>query len=184
MSAEYTEHYQGWEEIFPDQETANKHFEYLLDTIRREYTDQKTLEKESTPVDLASGVKLTVFELAEDTSIVVHRIKEGDVGLMILSPGREMDATRITADVGHKNHSWDYDRIRAMREKLQHHSETTTDTSRAEDLQQLAFYLDGKPATEEWEETLLHRDRRPIRIGYLIFPEDSLIQAEKEMEQL
>ena len=180
MNTEQIEHYQGWEEIFPDQETADKHFEYLLDGFRREYSDQD----ESTPVDLPSGVKLTIFELVEDKSITIHRTEDGDVGISILSPGKETHTIKITADVGHKNHSWDYERIRAMREKLQDHSETTTDMFRADDLRQLAFYLDGKPATEGWEEIFSYSDRKPIRIGYLIFPEDSLIQAEKEVEQL
>lgn len=180
MSKETITRFQGWGELFSNQESADQQYKDLLADMRGEYTGNGTLANERTEIDPEFGVESTIFEKTHSgRASKVLRLQNGNVQISFERKGGVFTPVEIKPNVGNRNHNWDIDQIREMQLGIRKLIDNAQEIEAQHDLTTLFFYLKGKPATEGWEETMLFNERFPQRIGYKIYPDDTLVKAKK-----
>lgn len=175
MAEIHIERFRSWDEIFPNRDEANRQYSEFLNSMMTGYDSKKTIRR--TQVDPKTGLSFTTFE-GNGVNTSVWRLENGNVRINF-SPDSDIV---VTPEVGNKTHDWTYNQLNSMREHIKELGKSAGVIARTR-LVFLGIYLAGKPAAMSWEEIMVYNQRLPQRIGYRIYPADSLEDAQKLLEQ-
>jgi hypothetical protein len=172
MSGLLIERFTSWEEIFPDPTEQERQFQAYLEKMRKDYHVGSSRVKEIVTVEEGTGFTTITFEEPSGTSYSsVQRLGIGDIKLVYADPERNREEL-ITPEAGNKSHDWTFDGI-----KLMHQTVKSLIRSKPH-LVLMETHLRGKPATMGWEETFIHNKHFPQRVGYMLYPDQSLREAQ------
>lgn len=170
--------FKSWEDIFRNPDDRDRHFEDFVDSIRNEYKKNNTLRREEVmPVsedDETTTIVLTRTMTGRKTGI--SRLQNGNVVVKFIGLDSQ-NVEEIKPEVGNRNHNWKHDQVQSMRKRLIEMARKCKVIEEKYILETTAFYLKGKPASQNWEDTFIYNMFVPQRIGYKIYPEQLLRKA-------
>lgn len=182
------ETFQGWEEIFPNNEERDRQFQDFLQEQRNYYAQNSIFAGEETREDPETGAPETIFSMKLGMGYrSVSLLPDGNIKMIFFRKKTEyMDEENkmymITPDVGSKNHSWKYDEIKLLRERLMSHVSRTEDVGISSIDYKINMlvgsYLEGSSAYKSMQETMMKSGRTPLRIGFKLYPKEQLEEAQ------
>jgi hypothetical protein len=168
------ERFTSWGEIFPNTADAELQYAALVDGLRGDYASNNSLSEVRIDIDSNTGLSVTTFDRKPTGPTTVQRLANGDVRVGF-STGSVME---IVPPVGNRRHDWTYDIVTSLQRDLRSLERETSDSRLLARLGSVNFYLKGKMAAQDWEEEMLRMDFLPQRVGYRIYPEAILREAQ------
>ncbi len=162
-----------WDQLFASPEVAQVDFQrYLVDGWRFYYINEG---RDDPPVVYTvephpdGNIHRIARQKGYDTTY--QRLPNGDVAQTFYYPDKPPKIDLITPSIGNIDHPFTNvdtyfpnNIIEALSEGPEHSVRLTF----------LASHLEGKPATQGWENTMLYNGYIPQRIGYRLFPDYAL----------
>jgi hypothetical protein len=182
MSAEQVgfDTFQSWDEIFPTTEARDRHFQILLQEFRHQNSHNNPLAKEETHTNSETGVIENVFLrkglINSDVYTSVTLLLNGDVRI-IFSNSKANNEYIITPNIGGKNHDWTYDKVEYLKDALGSYLSQHGINKVGTPIYSLLFMANGKMATSGWQKIMQESGYTPIRLGFRIYPKESLEEA-------
>ena len=168
------ERFTSWEEIFPNTADAEQQYAALVEGLQNDYASNRSLLGVRTEIDPDTGLAITTFDRKPDGFTTIQRLSSGNVSIRF-STGSAME---IVPQVGNKRHDWTNEFVTSMQRDLRVLEHRTNDSKLISRLGSVNFYLKGKMAAEDWEEEMLRMNFLPQRVGYRIYPEAILQEAQ------
>lgn len=153
---------QSWNQLFPTDEAAQVDFKTsLVDDYRFYYIkDDPTVVYivESNP---DGDIHRVIRNKGYDKTF--QRLTGGDIRIVSYNPHRPESVDLITPNIGNIDHPYTQGDIVTLNEEMLSDSDAL-----------ISSWLKGKPATQGWEDTMLHNGHLPQRIGHRLFPHTAL----------
>lgn len=166
-----------WEQLFTSPEEAQGDFQRnLVDNWRFYYRKDDCLAQYSVEPYPEGDIHRVIMDKGHDTTY--QRLLNGDVIFTIYSPDKPPSVNLITPGIGNINHSFtntdvvlpEGDVIEPILKELDSRQDSFH-------FGFLFTHLKGKPATQDWEDTMLHNGYLPQRIGHRLFPGYALAEV-------
>lgn len=170
--------FNNWEEIFPNSDEAISQYLGLIADLRTEYTRNQTLLRERVEANPQTGVEATIFERTFGGSARIERLDNGNVRYEFAYLG-QVHTQEVVPQAGNKDHDWTSDQIVGLQAQVAAALAESSDTREGVVLATLLGYIEGKPATIGWEETMSKNKKLPQRVGYKIYP-DGMLRLAKD----
>lgn len=174
----------SWNELFSSKEQEMADFiEHLVGSARADYESIHALRNYRVK-HLPEG-DLHVFEHTEGYSTTYQKLRSnGNVWMTFYHPDGTLSSdVLITPDIGNMVHDFTFANTILPDRKLLEgidHEEFQAVTGLY--LNALFFYIEGKPATKDWENSIIHFDHLPQRIGHRIFP-SFVLEAQTRLQK-
>lgn len=167
-----------WDQLFSPSEEAQADFQRnLVDAWRFYYGKDDPLVQYSVEPNPDGDIHKIIRSDSHSGYSTYQRLLNGDVAISYYTSDKLPEVNLITPAIGNIDHPFVESDIASI----------DWEVFRALGLPLLSSHLKGKPATQDWEDTMLHAGYIPQRIGHKLFPDyalDALVRLREEHPQI